>query len=126
MVTAEEVGEPAYQPEAIPQTKSLLVQVGVKAMYVGVVGLFDGGEPRLRYQRVPLDDRFADSRGDAGTAGVVPGPTEDGRLGGSGRSSRSRIPAAGSSSARKACQECHDEDYDVWKKSKHAHALQTR
>jgi hypothetical protein len=25
----------------------------------------------------------------------------------------------------KDCQDCHDEDYDVWKASKHAHALQT-
>lgn len=124
VVTAEEVGEPAYQPEQIPHTKSLLIQVGVKAMYVGVVGLFTHGEPRLRYQRVPLDDRFADApemlellasyQEQLKTAGlegleVKPIPHPSGRQ------------FVGS----KACQECHDEAYDIWKKSKHAHALQT-
>jgi hypothetical protein len=124
VVTAEEVGEPAYQPEEIPNTKSLLIQVGIKAMYVGVVGLFTRGEPRLRYQRVPLDDRFADApemlellasyQEQLKTAGlegleVKPIPHPSGRQ------------FVGS----KACEECHDEAYDIWKKSKHALALQT-
>ena len=124
VVTAEEVGEPAYQPEEIPRTKSLLIQVGVKAMYVGVVGLFQRGEPRLRYQRVPLDDRFADAPEmlellasyqeqlkTAGLEGLEVKPIPH--------------PSGHQFVGSKACQECHDEAYDIWKKSKHAHALET-
>ncbi len=55
-------GEPTYEAEQIAGTNALLVQVGIKGMYVGVVGVFDDRPSALRYQRVPLDDRFADSR----------------------------------------------------------------
>lgn len=123
VVSADEIGEPTHSLEPIPGTKSQLVQVGHKSMYVPVVGLFDT-EPRWRYQRVPLDDRFADSpemlellasyQEQLQTAGLeglevktLPHP--------SGRQ------FVGS----QACAECHEEEDAIWKKTGHAHALQT-
>ena len=48
-------------PGTIPGTNSHLVEVGQKAEYVVVVGLYKNGSPSFRYQRVPLDHRFADA-----------------------------------------------------------------
>ena len=62
VVTAGGVGEPTYEAEKIAGTNALMVQVGTKGMYVGVIGVFDDPAQPLRYQRVPLDDRFPDSR----------------------------------------------------------------
>ena len=61
MVAAAGVGEPRFQPALIPGTRTGLIQTGAKGMYVGAVGLFKTGNPRLRYQRIPLDARFVDS-----------------------------------------------------------------
>src|SRR5262249_38369479 len=47
--------------ETMEGTKARLMQVGQKAMYVGVVGIFDDAQTSLRYESVPLDARFADS-----------------------------------------------------------------
>ena len=47
--------------ETLEGTKTRLMQVGLKAMYVGVVGLFDDPLTPVRYESVPLDKRFADS-----------------------------------------------------------------
>ena len=37
-----------------------LIELGHKGMYVGVLGLYEKPE-QTRYQRVPLDGRFADA-----------------------------------------------------------------
>ncbi len=38
-----------------------MVQVGVKGMYAGIVGLFDNEKEPLRYQRLALSSQFEDS-----------------------------------------------------------------
>ncbi len=97
-------------------------------MDVVVLGLFDDSrQPTIRYQRVPLDSRFPASPemkmlmaayqdqlktiGFAGL-GLRPAPhplvETNGRFVGSAK-----------------CESCHEESYDVWKKSKHAHAYDT-
>ena len=47
--------------EQFEGTNAHLVEVGQKAEYVVVVGLYKNGKPAFRYQRVPLDHRFADA-----------------------------------------------------------------
>ena len=47
------------QPKPLNDGKTLLVQVGRKGQYVGVLGIFpEGNGPRLRYQRVTLGKRY--------------------------------------------------------------------
>jgi hypothetical protein len=121
VISAGGGAEPAFQPERIEGTKAILVQVGAKGMYAGVIGYFTEGAKRLRYQRVPLDDRFEDSRDmlellssyqdqlkDAGLEGLgikpLPHPSGNGFVG------------------SKACGECHTKAYAVWKKTPHAQA----
>lgn len=114
IVTAGGAGEPTLEPEKIEGTNSQMVQVGTKGMYVGVVGVFDDPQQPLRYQRVPLDDRFADApemlellasyQKELEHAGLLaltgaPRPHPTGRL------------FVGS----EACQECHSREYKIWR-----------
>ena len=62
VVTAGGAGEPTLEPERIPGCFAYIVQVGTKGMHAGVVGVFMDPKQPVRYERVPLDARFADSR----------------------------------------------------------------
>jgi hypothetical protein len=61
VMTARGAEEPPKDPGTIPGTNSHIVEVGQKAEYVVVVGLYKSGNPSFRYQRVPLDHRFPDA-----------------------------------------------------------------
>ena len=128
VVTSDGPEVPPAEPETVQGTKTMLITVGHKGMDVVVLGLFDDRrQPTVRYQRVPLDSRFAaspemkmlmaayqDQLKTIGFAGLglrpVPHPLAEtnGRFVGSAK-----------------CESCHEESYDVWKKSKHAHAYET-
>ena len=60
-MTAKGAEEPPKEVGTIPGTNAHLVEVGQKAEYVVVVGLYKNGNPPFRYQRVPLDHRFPDA-----------------------------------------------------------------
>lgn len=124
VVTAGGAGEPTYEAEKIAGTNAVMVQVGTKGMYLGVIGVFDDPAQPLRYQRVPLDDRFPDapemlqllaSYQDqlkaAGLEGLgikpIPYPTDRQFVG------------------SEACLDCHEAEYKIWEKTTHAHALET-
>ena len=122
VVTAGGAGEPTYEAEKIPGTDSIMIQVGTKGMYVGVIGVFDDAENPLRYQRVPLDGRLPDTpemlqllasyqeqlkmAGLEGL-GVRPIPHPSGRT------------FVGS----ETCEECHEDEYKIWEQTTHADAL---
>lgn len=122
---------PPKEMTKVPGTKANLIEVGHKGQYAVVVGFYKNGSPATRYQRVPLDHRFADapeiykmqteylhnlerlwpqsakaSWGDLGLK-MTPHPT--------GRK------FAGSES----CFECHTNAAEVYEKTPHAHALET-
>src|SRR5262245_24369351 len=61
IVASGDTSIPSHELETIEGTKTRLMQVGQKAMYVGVIGLFDDPQTPVRYESVPLDARFADS-----------------------------------------------------------------
>jgi hypothetical protein len=122
VVTAGGAGEPTYEAEAIPGTDSIMIQVGTKGMYVGVIGVFDNADKPLRYQRVPLDGRLPDNpemlqllasyQEQLKTAGleglgVRPIPHPSGRT------------FVGS----ETCKECHKDEYKIWEDTTHADAL---
>jgi hypothetical protein len=128
VVVPDETEVPPDRPETPPGTKSLLIRAAHKGMYVVVLGLYgDPRQPVVRYQRVPLDSRFGaspdmkmlmaayqDQLKTIGFAGLglrpVPNPLleRNGRFVGSAK-----------------CESCHEDSYNVWKKSKHAHAYDT-
>ncbi|HVT30926.1 MAG TPA: multiheme c-type cytochrome, partial [Lacipirellulaceae bacterium] len=124
VMTAHGAEEPPKEPGKIQGVNSHLVEVGQKAEYVVVVGLYKNGDTPFRYQRVPLDHRFADAPemqrmqveyqhqlqtlGLQGL-GLKPVPYPSGRK------------FAGS----KACADCHTRATEVFEKTPHAHATET-
>jgi len=124
VVTSGGPAEPPAQSEEAVKGGARLIEIGEKGMYAIVLGMYD--EPRrvIRYQRVPLDSRFALSPEMRALMTVyqdqvkthyeraplrpLPHPLKDtnGRFVGTDK-----------------CKSCHEESYQVWKKSKHSQAL---
>jgi hypothetical protein len=124
VVTAGGAGEPTYEAEKIAGTDAVLVQVGTKGMYTGVIGLFDDPAQPLRYQRVPLDDRFPDTPEMLQLLASYQDQLKAAGLEGLGVKPIP-YPIDRTFVGSEACIDCHEEDYDVWKKTPHAHALET-
>lgn len=116
VITAGGDGEPTLHPEMVEAggRKVPMVQVGVKGMYVGVVGWFPGTPEPLLYQRVPLDDRFEDSEElkqvfqqyqqqlqTLGLSGLEISPVAH--------------PSGQTYVGSEACGECHTTAYEIWK-----------
>jgi len=127
VVTTGGGAEPPMSPMLIEGTKTRLIEVGEKGMNAVVWAFFDDEKTPFRYQRVPLDSRFAASRDmyllmvayqeqlkTRGLAGLglrpVPHPKQEqnGKFVGSEK-----------------CSSCHETSYYIWKKSGHARAFRT-
>ncbi|HEY4760102.1 MAG TPA: multiheme c-type cytochrome, partial [Thermoguttaceae bacterium] len=118
---------PPAEPKKIEGTKILLIEVGDKGMDAIVLGLYDDPQQPYRYQRVPLDSRFASSPemnmlmtayqeqlkalGFSGL-GLRPVPHPQQELNGKFVGSQK-------------CEECHEISYKIWKKSTHSKAYET-
>ena len=104
--------------------KTYLVEVGQKAEYVVVVGLYKNGNPPFRYQRVPLDHRFPDAPEITQMQVAYQKELEQMRLDGLGLR-----PAAHSSGRKfvgsKTCESCHTKAAAVFNNTPHAHATDT-
>lgn len=123
VVSAGSGGEPPHEMETIQGGTTRFVEVGVKGMYASVIGLFtdSNGILSFRYQRVPLDATYKDSqqvlsyfkqyqeelqRAGLAGLGIKPQPHQSGHT------------FVGS----KACAQCHQDAFDIWSDSAHAHA----
>ena len=65
LIHTTSAGEPEKLPTIIRtgQHSTSLIQVGRKGMYVGAVGYFENaGGKSVKYERIPLDGRFTDSK----------------------------------------------------------------
>ena len=124
VVTAGGVGDPTYQPDPIPGTNALLVQVGVKGMYVGVMGIFDGPKRPYRYQRVPLDARFPDAREMLQLLASYQEQLREMDLDGLGLRPVP-YPTGKTFIGSQACKPCHGHAHAVWARTDHAHALES-
>ena len=65
VVHTTSAGEPEKLPTKVQAGNhtTSLIQIGTKGMYVGIVGFYDrGGNLEMKYERVPLDGRFTDSK----------------------------------------------------------------
>jgi hypothetical protein len=128
--------EPPGVPDRVGRT--LVVRLGHKSRYVGVLGAFRTGKADrpfdLRYQLVPIGEEYETAKGREATNPVMVLMEEyakDVKRGNYlARSPRSVHPLQNEfPGARyvgsKRCANCHKAEYKVWKDSKHAHAYKT-
>jgi mono/diheme cytochrome c family protein len=129
VVAAGGADEPPIEPETVEGTKTLLISPGHKGQYAITLGFYDT-EPRVRYQRVPLDARYPDASEMVALMAEYQNQLQD--LGLEGLEVRAAShprssdgPTAGEFVGAKVCGECHTKAFATWQKTKHAHATQT-
>lgn len=123
-VTAGGFGEPTYKPEPVPNTKTVVLQVGVKGMYAGIVGLYDTPNEKIKYQRVALSSQFEDSPRIMDIFAKYQKELEQLGLSGLGLRPFSH-PSTREFVGSEKCGECHSKAFEVWKNSPHAHATES-
>ncbi|HWB13185.1 MAG TPA: multiheme c-type cytochrome [Pirellulales bacterium] len=120
-VMAHGADEPPHELKKIPGTKTTLIEVGHKGMYAITLGIYE--DKPVRFQRVPLDHRFADA---AEIDELVVGYQDElEQLSWQGLGLRPAPHAQGKFVGSKACADCHRDEYAVWKATPHAHATET-
>jgi len=124
VVSSGGAAEPSLVPEKMPGTRAVLVQVGNKGMYTGLVGIFDDPETPLRYARVPLDARLPDAREMLDVLAAYQQQLEALGLEGLGLRPIAH-PSGRQFVGSEACGDCHTEAYGIWEKTPHAHATES-
>lgn len=124
IVTSGGFGEPAFQPERIPGTASVMVQVGTKGMYTGLFGVFDNAKEPFRYQRVALSSQFEDSPRLTELFGKYQDELKTVSLDGLGKRPMTH-PSTREFVGSEKCGECHTKAFETWKDTAHAHATDT-
>jgi hypothetical protein len=123
VVTTGGADEPPSRSKTIGR-KTQLIEVGHKGMYCVVLGLYDGRTP-VRYQRVPLDARFGESKEMDQVLVDYQKQLQDFGLAGLGLTPPTGLTrhSKGQNFVGSAtCGECHTQAYAVWQKTPHAHA----
>jgi Cytochrome c554 and c-prime len=112
---------PSRELESIEGTKTRLLQLGQKAMYVGVLGVFDDPQNPFRYESVPLDARFADSPAMLKLLADYQEQLKD--LGFAELGIKPQLHASGRKFVgSEKCGECHSKAFEKWSSTPHAHA----
>lgn len=112
--------EPEMEPEVVAGTNNWIVQVGGKGMFAGVVGIWKDARRTMKYQRVPLDDRFPDS---PEMLALLEAYQDQLETAGLEELVRPLAHPSGSTFVgTAACADCHTSAMAVWKDSPHAHA----
>jgi hypothetical protein len=124
IVSSGGLGDPTYEPESIAGSKAILVQVGVKGMFAGVIGVFAGAEQPLRYQRVPLDASYADS---PEMLALLKSYQDQLKITGLDGLGVKPVPHASGNKfvGSQSCADCHSTAFAIWEKTPHAHATDT-
>lgn len=116
--------EPAFEPEQVPGTSNWIVQTGAKGMYAGVIGLFDDPRKPMRFQRVPLDSRYQDSREMLQILAAYQDQLQQAGFEGLGLKPLAH-PTGRRFVGSEACADCHTQAAKVWSESSHGHATTT-
>jgi Cytochrome c554 and c-prime len=124
VVTAKGAQVPPNTPQPIEGTSSQLIDVGEKAEYVVVVGLYKNGTPPWRYQRVPLDSRFPEAPEMQKQLEEYQHDLETLGLEGLGIKPNSH-PSGRKFAGSKTCADCHTAATAVFDKTPHAYATAT-
>lgn len=131
VITAGGADEPPQEPEALADGAARLIEVGHKGMYCVVVGIYPEAEAPLKFQRVPLDSRFADA---PQMRQSLVQYQDQLRLAGweglglrAGQHPRCKKPGdvEGQFVGAERCGKCHKQAYSKWKETKHSHATET-
>jgi hypothetical protein len=101
-----------------------LVELGHKGMFAVAIGFFADAATPLRSQRVPLDARWGEADDMIDLLATYQQKLETMGLEGLGLVPI-RHPSGRRFAGSAACQECHEEPYEVWESSSHAEALTT-
>jgi hypothetical protein len=115
--------EPPASPKQIPATGATLIQAGHKGMYVIVLGFYDDPQQPVRYQRVPLDARFADSPEMKAKLTAYQKELETMTLANLGLTGNPHPD--GDFIGSEACAECHTAAWAEYEKTPHYHATDT-
>ncbi len=126
VVSRSKFADPDARPESLHGGKTLLINVGQKGKYVGVVGIYPGPTPRLDYRLQPLDREFREAepiralvddemQAVLRAVGVVENASR--------RTNGSALPGATYIGAQ-ACQSCHPKTFAKWSSTKHARAYE--
>lgn len=123
VLMAHGADEPPHEAEIIKQTGQLLIEVGHKGMYAITLGFYSDQATPVRYQRVPLDHRFADSP--AMDELMVAYQDQLKELGWEGLGLRRVAHPRGKFAGSSQCADCHATAFEIWKDTPHAHATET-
>lgn len=118
LVSAGGAGDPTFQPEIIagPTHSTPMIQVGVKGMYVGLVGLyFEGGQTKIKYERVALEHQFKDTEELKKVFLSYQTKLKQLWLAGALTDITPRDHPTGKKFVGSAaCADCHDEEFEIW------------
>ena len=118
LVTAGGAGDPTFQPEIVQGNNhsTPMIQVGVKGMYVGLVGLnFEGGKAKVKYERVALEHQFKDT--EEVKQVFLSYQNELKRLWKAGALTDIKPrdhPSGNQFVGSASCADCHDEEFEIW------------
>jgi hypothetical protein len=122
VVSTSETADPDPEPRHINDGKTLLIQVGKKGKYMGVVGFYDDPQQKVRYQQVTLNKNYASApepmkkliedefQDELKRLNVVQDFPKHDYVGGA--------PGAAFVGAL-ACKECHPNTYAKWASTNH-------
>jgi len=119
---------PAEPPRRIPRMigDCYVIEVGEKGKFAVVLGLFEGENSPPKYQSVALDSRYNNSPIVMGMMKEYQDRLKELGPGPDGLNIKSfgdqRTDLMGNYIGSKECQSCHEESYDVWRKTGHATA----
>lgn len=118
VVTSGGYGEPTLLPEPIEGSKAVVVQVGTKGMYGGIVGLFNDPNNPIRYQKIAISSQFKDSERMLKLFTWYQDQLKDAGFKGLGLTAALH-PTGRQFVGSETCGECHTQAYEVWKDSPH-------
>ena len=118
LVTAGGAGDPTLHPEVIqgPMHQTSMVQVGVKGMYVGLIGFFsDPKKPSMVYKRVELDHRYKDTKEIKGVFKAYQNDLKTlWKLGKLDDIRPRKHPSGHKFVGSETCNECHSDEFEIW------------
>jgi hypothetical protein len=118
LVTAGGAGDPTFQPEIVetPTHSTPMIQVGVKGMYVGLVGVYQkDGKTKIKYERVALEHHFKDTEEIKSVFLSYQNRLKQLWQAGALKDITPRDhPTGRRFVGSAACADCHDEEYAIW------------
>lgn len=118
VICSDSAGDPTDRPTIVQtgEHTTSIIQVGVKGMHAGIVGIYRGTDGNtLKYERVPMDARFEDAKE---IRQVFRDYQTELKLlweNGAFEDIRPRTHPSGHKFVGSvACADCHDREYEIW------------